>query len=60
MTTFIEDIRKYIYFDLKGMKDIFDCFCYYLTKELSSKNNNQIDQMGVTMTGWDFKIMKDE
>ena len=59
MTTFIEDIRKLIYFDFKGMKDIYDCFCYYSTKELSNKNNN-IDQMGVTMTGWDFKIMKQE
>lgn len=42
MTTFIEDIRSMIYFQLKGFKIIFDCFIYYATKSLDVVNN-QVD-----------------
>ena len=42
MTTFIEDIRKFIYFKLKGFRDIYDCFCFYSTKEHSKNNNSDL------------------
>ena len=47
MTTFIEDIRSLIYFQLKGFKIIFDCFIFYANKSLDGINN-QVDPMSIT------------
>jgi hypothetical protein len=66
MTTFIEDIRKLIYFECQGFTVIYECFCYYATRELGNAATkgmsaiNQVDQMGLTQTSWDIKIMKQE
>ena len=61
MTTYIEDIRNHIYFKLNGFVDIYECFVYYTTRELSKKDSSDlVDQMRLTTTSWDFKQMKSE
>jgi len=49
MTTYIEDIRKYLYFTIKAFNDIYMCFDYYITKELAPKKNKlETDKMNLT------------
>ncbi|KRX07299.1 Armadillo-type fold [Pseudocohnilembus persalinus] len=62
LTAFIQDIRTFIYFQMKGFQDIYLCLDYYTNKENSQKNqqNSETDKMNITNTGWDFKQLQKE
>lgn len=38
MTSYLADIRNELYFEIGAWQDIFICFDFYATSELSGKN----------------------
>lgn len=56
MTSYLQDIRNQLYFDLNAWDDIYTCFEHYANSELKGKS--QIDKMGISMAAWDYKTIK--
>lgn len=60
MTSFFEEIREMIYFQLSAYKDIYAAFDFYLNKILNPKKDDVIDKLGLSYASWDFQIIQKE
>lgn len=38
LTSYLADIRSQLYFDLQAWQDIYECFDFYASRELSGRN----------------------
>ena len=60
MTSFFEEIREMVYFQLSAYKDIYAAFDFYLNKDLNPKKSDIIDKLGLSYASWDFHIIQKE
>ncbi len=60
LSSFIEEIRFFIYFKLNGMADILEAFDYYIDKELKPGFNAMDAKMRTSFTNIEVAISKKE